>query len=312
MTSESESKGAGTGNAWDSFIGGSEDEHEEEFFSDWKDFCNDPRINEPLSKKVSTPRKAVLAKVLAGDKTIPQIADELGVTKATLYSALNIGSILKDHGIDQSEMSRYLRTDPDAILNPLKENKMRISKKLKESKESLITDICNQLSELDGGDDFINEYKLAQYNSSVYDWEYLDEVADALYEYGYESQAKQIWDEIANDRQGDKFTESTSSTVSKRKIISAIQSVLADDWSMVNCEDYVLSITVCVNPNLIDSDESFDSWTENTSSKLIDALTPMFNETINLIDCEDVSDDEILFEFEIPTDEIEFQEFNTY
>lgn len=120
MNSETESKGAGNGNAWDSLVGGSEDESNLDFIEDWKDFCNDPRMNEPLSKKVSASRKSILSKLLQG-KSVPQLADELGITKATAYSNINFGDILKDYGIDQSQMAKVLSVDPDAILNPLKD-----------------------------------------------------------------------------------------------------------------------------------------------------------------------------------------------
>ena len=120
MSTESESKGPNTGNAWDSIVGGAEDDSDADFLSNWAEFCADPRMNEPLSKKVSTPRKEVIAKVLSGEKTIPQIADELGVTKATLYSAVNISDILKDYDINQSDLAKKLATDPDAILSSLK------------------------------------------------------------------------------------------------------------------------------------------------------------------------------------------------
>ena len=55
------------------------------------------------------------------------------MTKATLYSALDIGDILKDHGITQSEMARQLSINPDAILDPLKESKKVEDNKLVES-----------------------------------------------------------------------------------------------------------------------------------------------------------------------------------
>lgn len=120
ITSETERKGEGTGNAWDYIVGGVEDENYVDFLENWKDFCNDPRMSEPLSKKIKTPRKEVLAKILAGTKTIPQIADELGITKATLYSAIDIGDILSDNGIDQSEMAKYLKAYPDELISKLR------------------------------------------------------------------------------------------------------------------------------------------------------------------------------------------------
>lgn len=121
MTSETESKGAGTGNAWDSFVGGTEDEATLDFIEDWKDFAKSPEMNEPFSKKVKTTRKKVFAQVLAGEKSISDIAKDLGVTKTTVYTAINsIGKILKDYGIDQRTFAKILKTDPDAILKPLK------------------------------------------------------------------------------------------------------------------------------------------------------------------------------------------------
>lgn len=120
MNSESESKGAGNGNAWDSMVGGADDDSLVDFFEAWNEFAESPELNEPLSTKIKTPRKAVLAQVLANEKSIPEIADELGVTKATLYSAINIGSIMKKYDIDQSTLARALSVDPDAVISPLK------------------------------------------------------------------------------------------------------------------------------------------------------------------------------------------------
>lgn len=211
MTSETESKGAGTGNAWDSMVGGAEDEHDADFLEDWKDFCRDPRMNEPLSKKISTPRKTVIAKVLTGEKTVPQIADELGVTKATLYSALDIGDILKDHGITQSEMARYLKIDPDAILGPLNETKKVEDNKLIESflKENvngysvkeLLYDVIRDIQNLDGGKDLIDMHRDI-FNRGDASFEELDDLASELFEYGFEEPAEKVWDYIAPERQG--------------------------------------------------------------------------------------------------------------
>lgn len=122
MTSETESKGAGTGNAWDTLVGGTEDESTADFIEDWKLFAKSPELNEPLSKKVKTPRKKVLAQVLTGKKSIPDIAKDLDVTKTTIYTAISdVGKVLKDYGIDQQTMAKVLKTDPDAILKPLNE-----------------------------------------------------------------------------------------------------------------------------------------------------------------------------------------------
>lgn len=112
-------KEEGNRSAWDSFVGGKEDEYDSDFIDSWKDFCNDPRMNDSLSKKVKKPLRQVLKTVLSGKYTIPQIAEKLGITKASLYNAIDIGDILKDYNIDQSEMSKYLRTDPDLLLKYL-------------------------------------------------------------------------------------------------------------------------------------------------------------------------------------------------
>ena len=128
MTSETESKGAGTGNAWDFLVGGTEDESTADFIEDWKLFAKSPELNEPLSKKVKTPRKKVLAQILDGKKSIPDIAKDLDVTKTTIYTAISdVGKVLKDYGIDRRTMTRVLKTDPDAILKPLNEAKYRRS-----------------------------------------------------------------------------------------------------------------------------------------------------------------------------------------
>lgn len=199
MTSETESKGAGTGNAWDSMVGGAEDEHDADFIEDWKEFCRDPRMNEPLSKKISTPRKVVIAKVLTGEKTVPQIADELGVTKATLYSALDIGDILKDHGITQSEMARYLKNDPDAILGPLNEVKESEENRLIESMDIdfVKMQMLTKYEKDPGALDIVNEIDRA---TSKEDY---DNLASMIYEFGerhedgsLQEEAFAIWDDI--------------------------------------------------------------------------------------------------------------------
>lgn len=116
---DSENKEEGNRSAWDSFVGGKEDEYERDFIDSWKDFCNDPRMNDYLSKKVKKPLRQVLKTVLSGKYSIPQIAEKLGITKASLYNAIDIGDILKDYNIDQSELSKYLRSDPDLLLKYL-------------------------------------------------------------------------------------------------------------------------------------------------------------------------------------------------
>lgn len=122
MTSETESKCAGTGSAWDTLVGGTEDESTTDFIEDWKLFAKSPELNKPFSKKVKTSRKKVLAQVLTGEKSIPDIAKDLGVTKTTVYTAISdICKILKDYGIYQQAIAKALKTDPDAVLKPLNE-----------------------------------------------------------------------------------------------------------------------------------------------------------------------------------------------
>lgn len=121
MTSETESKGDGTGNAWDTLVGGVEDESTLDFIEDWKDFAKSPEMNEPFSKKVKTPRRKILARILGKEKSIPEIADELGVTKTTIYGAINsISSVLKNYSIDKNVLAKVLKSSPDTILKPLK------------------------------------------------------------------------------------------------------------------------------------------------------------------------------------------------
>jgi hypothetical protein len=128
-----------------------------------------------------------------------------------LYSALDIGDILKDHGITQSEMARYLKIDPDAILGPLNESKKVEDNKLVESffKENvngysvkeLLYDVIRDIQNLDGGKDLIDMHRDI-FNRGDASFEELDDLASDLFEYGFEDQAEKIWDDIAPERQG--------------------------------------------------------------------------------------------------------------
>lgn len=110
-------KGGAT--AWDKLTGDNATEIDvDDFSADWRDFCNDPEMNESASKKVNVPKRKILAMVLKG-KSIPEIASELDVAKNTIYAAMNVGDLMKKYNIDQSELARKLHNDPDFIIGCL-------------------------------------------------------------------------------------------------------------------------------------------------------------------------------------------------
>lgn len=110
-------KGGAT--AWDKLTGDNATEIDvDDFSADWRDFCNDPEMNESASKKVNVPKRKILAMVLKG-KSIPEIASELDVAKNTIYAAMNVGDLMKKYNIDQGELARKLHNDPDFIIGML-------------------------------------------------------------------------------------------------------------------------------------------------------------------------------------------------
>ena len=110
-------KGGAT--AWDKLTGDNATKLDfDDFASDWRDFCNDPEMNESASKKVNVPKRKILAMALRG-KSIPEIASELGVAKNTIYSAMDFGDLLKKYDIDQNELARKLHDDPDLVIGML-------------------------------------------------------------------------------------------------------------------------------------------------------------------------------------------------
>lgn len=110
-------KGGAT--AWDKLTGDNATEIDvDDFSADWRDFCNDPEMNESASKKVNIPKRKILAMVLKG-KSIPEIASELDVAKNTIYAAMNVGDLMKKYNIDQGELARKLHNDPDFIIGCL-------------------------------------------------------------------------------------------------------------------------------------------------------------------------------------------------
>lgn len=110
-------KGGAT--AWDKLTGDNATELDvDDFSADWREFCNDPEMNESASKKVNVPKRKILAMVLKG-KTIPEIASELDVAKNTIYAAMNVGDLMKKYNIDQGELARKLHNDPDFIIGML-------------------------------------------------------------------------------------------------------------------------------------------------------------------------------------------------
>lgn len=110
-------KGGAT--AWDKLTGDNATEIDvDDFSADWRDFCNDPEMNESASKKVNVPKRKILAMVLKG-KSIPEIASELDVAKNTIYAAMNVGDLMKKYNIDQGELARKLHNDPDFIISCL-------------------------------------------------------------------------------------------------------------------------------------------------------------------------------------------------
>lgn len=110
-------KGGAT--AWDKLTGENATEIDvDDFSADWRDFCNDPEMNESASKKVNVPKRKILAMALRG-KSIPEIASKLGVAKNTIYSAMDFGDLLKKYDIDQNELARKLHDDPDLVIGML-------------------------------------------------------------------------------------------------------------------------------------------------------------------------------------------------
>ena len=110
-------KGGAT--AWDKLTGDNATEIDvDDFSADWREFCNDPEMNESASKKVNVPKRKILAMVLKG-KSIPEIASELDVAKNTIYAAMNVGDLMKKYNIDQGELARKLHNDPDFIIGML-------------------------------------------------------------------------------------------------------------------------------------------------------------------------------------------------
>ena len=110
-------KGGAT--AWDKMTGENATEIDvDDFSADWRDFCNDPEMNESASKKVNVPKRKILAMALRG-KSIPEIASELDVAKNTIYAAMDFGDLLKKYGIDQRDLARKLHNDPDFVIGML-------------------------------------------------------------------------------------------------------------------------------------------------------------------------------------------------
>ena len=110
-------KGGAT--AWDKLTGDNATEIDvDDFSADWRDFCNDPEMNESASKKVNVPKRKILAMALRG-KSIPEIASKLGVAKNTIYAAMDFGDLLKKYGIDQRDLARKLHDDPDLVIGML-------------------------------------------------------------------------------------------------------------------------------------------------------------------------------------------------
>lgn len=110
-------KGGAT--AWDKLTGDNATEIDvDDFSADWRDFCNDPEMNESASKKVNVPKRKILAMALRG-KSIPEIASKLGVAKNTIYAAMDFGDLLKKYDIDQNELARKLHDDPDLVIGML-------------------------------------------------------------------------------------------------------------------------------------------------------------------------------------------------
>lgn len=110
-------KGGAT--AWDKLTGENATEFSfDDFSADWRDFCNDPEMNESASKKVNVPKRKILAMALKG-KSIPEIASELDVAKNTIYAAMDFGDLLKKYSIDQRDLAKKLHDDPDLVIGML-------------------------------------------------------------------------------------------------------------------------------------------------------------------------------------------------
>lgn len=113
-------KGGAT--AWDKVTGEEHASHIEadEFTDSWLEFCNDPSLDEPCSKKVNFPKRKLIADILEGKKSLPEIAEEAGVAKNTLYSAANVGSLLAKYDINQEMLAKALHDDPEKVLSMLR------------------------------------------------------------------------------------------------------------------------------------------------------------------------------------------------
>ena len=109
----------GGATAWDKLTGDNATKLDfDDFASEWREFCNDPEMNESASKKVNVPKRKILAMALRG-KSIPEIASKLGVAKNTIYAAMDFGDLLKKYDIDQNELARKLHDDPDLVIGML-------------------------------------------------------------------------------------------------------------------------------------------------------------------------------------------------
>lgn len=117
---EDSEKGGAT--AWDKVTGEENAYHldTDEFTASWQEFCDDPELDKPCNKKVDVPLRYIIADVLEGKKTLPEIAADYGVSKNTLYSAVNVGHLLSSHDVDQNELAKQLHTDPDKVLKMLR------------------------------------------------------------------------------------------------------------------------------------------------------------------------------------------------
>lgn len=110
----------GSASAWDKLTADISQNDEDDFLDSWADFCTDPSLDEPVSKRLPISRRQILADVLSQKETIPEVAKKYDVAKNTIYSAISIGDLLKKYNISQEEFARHLHNDPDGIVRTLR------------------------------------------------------------------------------------------------------------------------------------------------------------------------------------------------
>lgn len=118
-TMDPSEKGGAT--AWDKITGGKvRSTADDSFLDSWAELCDDPELDELCSRKVEMTKRELVAEILAQERSIPEIAAEIGVTKNTLYTAANIGGLLRKYDISQEDLAQRLHDDPDMLIQMLR------------------------------------------------------------------------------------------------------------------------------------------------------------------------------------------------